>query len=774
MATNHQLRLALTLGVSVASLTTALPALAQTPSGSAQIEEVVVTAQRREERLQDVPVAVTAANSDALVAARVDNVANIRAISPSITFNMTNNAASSSNISIRGIGTVGNSRTFEGAVGVFVDGVYRTRSGQALQNFLDVDSVQVLRGPQGTLFGKNTSAGALLITSVRPDIGEFSGAYEATYGNYNSGLVRGAVNISLSKKAALRIAGLWTTDDGYIKDPNTGEDYNDRHSKALKAQLLLQPSDTLEVRVIADWSREQENCCYGSVNAIDGPTQPLVNALTLANGLRLPSSNWRDFQQVLNHNPDQDIEDKGLALYAAWDTPLGGTLNSTTAYRKWSLVQKHTDADFSGADVLSLDESFESKFFSQEFTYNGKLGATPLFTGANYVFGVYYSDEDIHATRDLYWGSQAQAYWNAILGAMGIPAGTAYAAPGQSAAEQMPASGKSYAAFTHWTFDLNDRVSLIAGLRASKEEKTGAFYNTFYRAQPNDVFRLLGIQPGPAYDRSHTDKAVSGALGLQYRFSPDAMAYVTYSRGFKAGGVNIDANGAGTVLNNPAERPGATLKDPTFKAEFIDGYEAGLKLDYLNRRARTNLALFYDEMENLQVAQFLGLQFTILNAPSAKVYGAEIENTFKLNSALTLSAAGTWLPEAKFGSSALLGAPLSGRRFSQAPKVAGNLALLLDKNLNSRFAVTGRIAAQYQSGIFTNTASDATQDSYTLLNLSLGLKSLAQGWSIEGWCLNCGDKRYLTQHFQTPLQTGDQNAYVGAPRTYGVTLRGRF
>ncbi len=774
MTTKYQLRLALTLSASVASLIAAAPVMAQTTGDSAQIEEIVVTAQRREERLQDVPIAVTAANAEGLAVARVDNIVNIRAISPSITFVLGNNAASSSNIQIRGIGTVGNSRTFEGAVGVFVDGVYRTRSGQALQNFLDIDNLQVLRGPQGTLFGKNTSAGAFLVTSARPDPGEFSGTYEATAGNYNSGLVRGAVNIPLSKKAALRIAGLWTSNDGYIKDPNTGEDYNDHHSKALKAQLLVQPTDTLEFRLIADWSRERENCCYGTVDAISGPTQPLIDALTLAQGLSLPSSNWQDYEQVLNHNPDQKIEDRGVALYGSWDTPLGGTLNFTTAYRKWNLAQKHVDPDFSGADIFSLDESFKNKFFSQEFTYNGKVGATPLFTGANYVFGVYYSSEDILAARDLYWGSEGQAYWNAILGAAGLPAGTAYAAPGLWAAEVMPASGKSYAAFTHWTFELNDKVTLIAGLRASKEEKEGAFYNSYYRPQPNDVFRLLGVQPGPAYDRSHTDNAVSGTLGLQYRFSPDTMAYATYSRGFKAGGVNIDSNAAGTVANNPAITPGAVLLDPTFKPEFIDGYEVGLKLDYLNGRARTNLALFYDKMEDLQVAQFLGLQFMILNAPSAKVYGAEIENTFKLNNALTLSAAGTWLPEAKFGTSTLLGAPLSGRRFSQSPKYAGNLALLLDKNLNSSFAVTGRIAVQYQSEILTDTATNNTQDGYSLVNLSLGVKSLTQGWSLEGWCQNCSDERYFTAQFSTPLQTGDVNAYVGAPRTYGVTLRGRF
>ena len=155
----------------------------------AQVEEVVVTAQRRQQNLQDVPISVTAASTAALAAAHVDNVSNIKALSPGVSFTTNYNPAVTSNIQIRGIGTVGNSRTFEGAVGVFVDGVYRTRAGQALENFLDIDSLQILSGPQGTLFGKNTSAGAVLVTSASPSITSVRGTYEASYGNYNTGLL---------------------------------------------------------------------------------------------------------------------------------------------------------------------------------------------------------------------------------------------------------------------------------------------------------------------------------------------------------------------------------------------------------------------------------------------------------------------------------------------------------------------------------------------------------------------------------------------------------
>lgn len=193
-----------------------IPALVQdaaAPSVNDQISsdqgltEILVTAQRRAERLQNMPIAITAANSEALAEARIENIANISNISLSIQFRASNISSSSANVVIRGLGTTGNSRTFEGAVGIFIDGVYRTRAASALQNFLDIDSLQVLRGPQGTLFGKNTSAGALLLNSTSPDISQFRANYELGYGNYNALDVKGGVNIPLGDVAAVRVSG---------------------------------------------------------------------------------------------------------------------------------------------------------------------------------------------------------------------------------------------------------------------------------------------------------------------------------------------------------------------------------------------------------------------------------------------------------------------------------------------------------------------------------------------------------------------------------------
>jgi iron complex outermembrane receptor protein len=192
-----------------------------------KLTEIIVTAQRRSENLQSTPVAVTAITGDDLALKHIDNVTNIAAVTPSANFQSANNAQAQSTIEIRGIGTVGNSRSFEGSVGVFIDGVYLSRAGQLLSNFLDIDSLQILRGPQGTLFGKNTTAGAVLLTSVKPQFSQYDGTYEVTVGNYGTELGRVASNLPVSDTVALRFAGLISNTEGYLENPSSGDHYND-------------------------------------------------------------------------------------------------------------------------------------------------------------------------------------------------------------------------------------------------------------------------------------------------------------------------------------------------------------------------------------------------------------------------------------------------------------------------------------------------------------------------------------------------------------------
>lgn len=386
--------------------------------------------------------------------------------------------------------------------------------------------------------------------------------------------------------------------------------------------------------------------------------------------------------------------------------------------------------------------------------------------------GAYVADEKIEAPRTFDWGTQAQAYWDALLRASGIPAGFAQAPAGPFEREYMAGRGKSYAAFTHWIIGLSDPLRLIVGARYTLDEKQGEFRYPFFSDLPRTPLNLLGVTPGPAYDTTKTSKAVSGVVGLSYEWTPDMQAYATYSRGFKSGGVNLDSTAAGVRMNNPDV--GGTPLDPTFKSEFINGYEIGLKTQYLDQRARTNIALFYDDISNLQVAQVFGLRLAVINSPEAKLYGAEIENELVVTDHLGLQVAAIFLPKAHFGSDPALGL-LVDRRFSTAPRFSANAAINFEQPVPSRALVlTGRAGAQHTGAEFTNTAGLEQQGARTLFDLSLGVRSPHDAWDVSVFCQNCADKRYVLQSFTTPLQSGDVNAYVAAPRVYGISLRGRY
>lgn len=798
------------LGAVIAAMVMPGIALAQQTADqptSTGLAEIIVTAQRRTENLQDVPIAITAANSETLAQARVENVANIQAISPSISFRVTNIATSSANLIIRGLGTTGNSRSFEGSVGVFIDGVYRTRAAAALQNFLDIENLQVLRGPQGTLFGKNTTAGALLLSSAAPSLNEASGVAEVTYANYDTLIARGAVTAPLSDKVAVRLAGLFSRQDGFFTDSTTGKDLNGTKTRAVKGQLLFEPDENLTIRLIGDYSFSDGNCCYATSAFVDGPTQPIIDLLTrfqpsssqqflgvlaglipatamTPTGRVLPARDPSKFEQTLNGDGNQEIEDYGGTLLI--DAQIGeGTLKSITSVRKFSVDQRDLDPDFSGADIFRYNESFSSRFISQELVYNTKIPAL----NAEAVLGAFFSDEKLRMGRSLPWGNQAQFYWDAIFATMGVPPGTAFAAPGTWTTERMGGTAKSYAGFAHLDFAVNDTFNVITGLRYSVEKKSGFFNNSFYRPIPTDVFTLLGIAPSPAYDETSTNKALSGTLGLQYRPTNDVMLYATYNRGFKAGGVNMDVNAAGTLINNAAvynalpapiraaffgNAPAQAPLDPRYKPEKVNAFEVGGKFQYMDGRARTNIAFFYYDLSDLQIAQFIGLRFTVLNAQSAKDYGVEIENMFQLTDGLTLGLDGTWIPHAQYGRDAKIDPVLSGSRFRFTPKFSGNATLNLDQPLGDNLNLLARVQAQYTSRQLISTATLDEQGPVTLVNANLGFKLPQTGVLIEGWVQNLFDKTWFTQTFPTPLQTGDRNAYPGSPRTYGIRVRANF
>lgn len=766
-------------GVSLALLVTA-PSLAQSPNPSARsgkLEEVVVTATRKSRALQTTPIAITAVSGRQLAEQHITNVTGLERASPSVKFTQQNDAAESANIIIRGIGTVGEQRAFEGSVGVFVDGVYRDRSGEALTQFLDIDSLQLLKGPQGTLFGKSTTAGAIILTSAAPDFNKFGGFYEIGAGNYGARDARLTVNAPLSDKVAIRVAGLYSDLDGYFTNYQTRKNYDGSHPRAIKATIEYKPNEDFMFKLIADVSVERENCCYGAVLVSPGPVQPLIDALAIGSGIGAEPTNPYKFENVENGKPDQQVRDRGLVLQSTWFTPWGGTLHSITALRTWLISQKAPngdDADFSPADIVNIDNRFNTTDLSQEFIYDGKASFDGWISSLDYVAGLYVAHEQLNADYRIFWGTQAQTFFNALLAPLGLPAGFAQAPYGLYDDEIYKGQDNSYAGYTHWTAHIGKSLTAFAGVRYSLEEKRGSFHYGYVDPDPHAAFEVLGAAPGPAFNDTTINRAVSGTVGLQYQIAPAIMTYASYSRGFKAGGINLDRSAGGGVANNPAITPGAVELNPTYKPEFIDGFELGLKSEYFDQRVRTNVALFYDRITDLQVAQFLGLNYQVVSVPTAQVAGLEIENTARLTDEITLNASATLLPEANFGNSDVIAANQRNRRFSQAPRESGDISLDVNHPLSDHYALVGSIGGQVTSKIFIDTVTNTTQSTVPLLNASIGLRSLSHGWTLEAWCLNCTDTRYLSTAFGGPLQTGTELAFIAPPATFGVRLRGTF
>ena len=750
------------LAIAAAALSPAHGAEAQpapTDEAEAEVAEITVTATRRRDSLQNVPVAVTVADARLLAEAQVINIQQVAAITPSISFNITNNPASTGNLLIRGIGTNGANRALEGAAGIFVDGVYRLRPGQVLQNWLDMESLQVLRGPQGTLFGRNTTAGAVLLTTARPSLDGVSGQVSSQLGNYGQAQLQGAVNVPLSDTVAVRLAGMVSTINGFVANPNNDERYSGENAYALRGTLLLAPRDNLSVRLAFDYSRSDGNCCYAGVSVTPGPTRPLVDALSRANGLVPGSRRVEDYELALNSDADQRLEDYGVTLAIELEA-LGGTLTSVSSWRRFDLDQRGGDLDFSGADIVTADNLFTQDSWSTELVYARDID---FLAGTDLVAGVYLDGSTIDSVRVLDFGRQAQAFYDGITGRPGLLA----AAPGLITDEVYRAENASQAGFVNATIGLDERLSVILGARLSREEREGSFRDRGPALAANHPLVFARLVPSPQYDDRFTVTAFSGTAGLKYRFSDRAMGYATYSRGFKAGGVNLDRNAAGGATNIAAPL------SPIYRNEYADSYELGLKVDLADRRSRVNVALFRTDLTDLQVSQFLGLQSVVLNAPEARVEGAEVEASFALWDALRFDLAGTWLPTRRFGVAAPLGL-LSDRDFPHAPEFAGTASLALDQPVSDRLAITARANVQYVGATFTSTANNARQDDYALINLRLGLKALDNGWQVALFCQNCSDERYVTQAVNTPLQTGDAIGYIGAPRQFGISASRQF
>jgi outer membrane receptor protein involved in Fe transport len=797
-----------------------------------QIETITVTAEKRSQDVQAVPMTVDAYGGDQLRAANINTVNDLQKISPSLMVYSTTSGASDTTMKIRGVGTTGNNPGLEGAVGTFIDGVYRNRSGLALGDLVDVDRVEVLEGPQSTLFGKNTSAGALSIFTHAPDQSH-DAFVEAGISNYGGYKFDGWVNIPVSDQLSTRWDGVYDKRDGFIRDENNGQRMNDRNRYFLKGQALWTPNDDVSLRIIVDYANGHEHCC-GAVRVVNGTSTPIINILEAENGAALTNADkYRDAESLNGPAGPVKFTDTGGSAELNWQINHAVKLTNIMAYRTFSQTSSG-DADFTGADILPIPlNSFADKVFSEELRFSGHSEFSSGIKSIDWLAGGYYTNENLHVHQFQEVGSQAGNYfcaliWAAIAGSppagcfTGSPtAGTLPAlgpldfnllTPGTGDNQHFATTENSESAFAQATLNFTDKLALTLGLRGSHDSKSGSFVddntNPASATLPffiGNVYTWNSAQPLSATNiggQHLSSSALTGTANLQYFWTDELMTYVDYSRGSKDGGFNLDrtaagiANGLGGGSGAAAYNP--TPENPAYKPEYSDNFEAGVKSKWFDNRLLLNATVFYEKFHDLQVLNFDGIDFHIVNMPTGTSKGFEVQAEAALFDGFTLNSSVTYA-DTRYGSGASLPilfitgyqtpVNLTGDSFTNSPLWSTDNGFTYTLPLgNSGLDVALHADAFYGSG--RNTGSDQNpikeQGGYTLFNGRLTLMGQDDHWELSAWCSNCTNKKYSTVVFDSVVQTGTPvagkqylqgssfDSFLGDPAIYGVTGSYKF
>jgi len=660
-----------------------VPAVAQEQDSAETADEdvIIVTATRRAQDVQDIPIAVTAVGSAQLEAQAIDDVTDLGSVAPSFNFSRAQAASNGVVLRIRGVGTTSNNIGFESAVGVFIDGAYQSRPGVALSEFVDVERVEVLRGPQGTLFGRNTSAGALNVINRRPDLSELGGFANASYGNFDQISLQGAVNVPLVQdKLGLRVTGAYRERDGFITvldgAGNQIDTTNDIERYLVRGQIGFATGGGIEGRIIADYSNDTSSCC-GAIELLRSPLESsgllTMVGLGLRGGMSSPAVADNPFDQTtaqealdnrivtLNRAPTADIENWGIT--GEIKVPINNDIDLTYigSYREYQ-ANESFDSDFSALDVFEVVNNTTT---IDTMTHELRLQGDAFGGRLDWLVGAFYSDEDILSSPVLALGEDFGELVGATLFG---PTGGMFGAnpltilsggldPSATLTNNLfGQSSESFSIFTHNVIALTDRLDLTLGLRYSEETKDGFF------AQPSSVNPVctalaagvaggaippalagpvigLGCFPltAPAnlpqsaflplpqtFDARFEDDELIYTAKIGYAFD-NVNVYASFTHGFKSGGINLDATA------------GVNASNPTFDSEVVDAFELGLKGRFLDGAITANLALFYQDFSNFQVLEFTGTQFQSFNVPKVISSGVELEAVLRPTEGLSIN-----------------------------------------------------------------------------------------------------------------------------------------
>jgi iron complex outermembrane receptor protein len=747
---NRHVKCALLVGAAwgvLAGATVAQDAEATAQAANAQdaatVDDIVVTARRRAESLQDVPVAVTAVTGEQLEARGALDITELARSTPSLTLNAARGSNSTLISFIRGVGQQDPLWGFDPGVGLYIDDVYVARPQAAVLDIFDVERVEVLRGPQGTLYGRNTIGGAIKYVTSRINADEPEGRLRASYGSYNQRDVIASAQLPFSDEFKVSAALARYLRDGYGKNLNTGNEHYNKDVTAFRASAEWSPTDSLFFRLAGDLVNDDSNARHGHREFAPSPADV--------------------YDTNAGAGDKNRVQTRGVSLTGEWEMSDMFTFKSITAYRE-GLTRGNIDFDNLPQPILDIPAAYDDDQFSQEFQVLVSAGRL------NGVAGVYYMD------------ANASGAFDTVVGLANLTTLTSGSV-----------ATKSYAVFADFSYDVTDALSVSVGGRFTKDEKEGTVFRQRYLGIRSPYFGnttavpFLGEAPRTNYTRTREFEKFTPRIAVNYKFGPDLTAYASWGEGFKSGGFDM----RGDAVLYPATVNG-------YAPETVETYEIGLKGSLLDRRLTFATAIFDSSYENQQITTQYPAGATIAsvvdNVGSSSIRGWEFEGRLRATDALTFNASLSYI-DAKFDEflAYIPTGPLnttcptvvgcfvdvsSQRDFQNTPEWTGSISAnynwVMENGSSIAFIPSIAYRGAYQQ--FETPAPLLDQDAYWMYDASIVWTSSDDRLTFGVHGKNLGDERYRVGGYTFPgALTGDSIiGFYGPPRTVTATLGLKF
>jgi iron complex outermembrane receptor protein len=798
---------------------TAQPAADEVQQPNVRGDVIVVTARRRQETAQEVPLAISVVKGDSIEATGNFNIVKLQQLAPTLQVYTTNPRNTSVNIRGLGVPFGLTSDGFEQGVGIYVDDVYNSRVAAATFDFLDVSQVEVLRGPQGTLYGKNTTAGAINITTNQPTF-DFEGRAELTVGNLNYKQAKAAISGPLSETVAARIAIASTTRRGTLYNVTSERWINEQDNLGIRGQLLFKPSEDFSITLSGDYSKQDPECC-GTTFVRVGTTQrpiarqydALVAAINAANPGRnyaVPSRNPYDRLSDLDSNLNAGNKIGGVSAKIKWDVG-PGTLTSVTAWRFWDWKPEN-DRDFTGLSVVSRSQNpSQQDQYSQEFRYNYES------KDVDFVVGLFGFKQRIDTQGTEQQGADA-ARWSLT----GANAANPATLEGLTASNTQYLKADSAALFGQLSWKVTDALTIQPGVRLNYDKKSGYYERVVTNAQGQAISCTATPAPGTIAGTTSqcgvyqpqvsapSDSAWNFTydFNVNYKVTRDVLAYATYAKSFKTLGIN--QNGLPLNADNTVNYDASTVKP-----ESVNHFELGLKTQFWDRRATFNLSAFRTEIKDFQATvnggQFGTVRGYLANAEKVRSQGIEADFKVVVSDRFTAYANGAytdakykkftnapcppelsggtittnpalWSPAGQAGTATTPSysrpqCDISGQDLPGVSKWAFSYGAeynvpvtLLAKDGQVYLGVDGNYRSHWNSNASPSIYTEVK--GYALTNFRAGFRG--EGFDIFGWVRNAFDVNYIENLQVAPGNTGLIAGQVGDPQTWGGTIKFSF